>query len=257
MIRLLRKIRNQLFTDGKYSKYILYASGEIVLVMIGILLALLVNNWNEQRKVQIAGNELTAKLYQELLNNLNYNKNALNRFETQIGYIDLVLTQGKKINIDSLLADSNETEMVKAFTFTTYIFAFTEYYAPKLEAFESSLSDGSIKLVKDEYLVYALKLIYNDQQKRISILYDRELASNENIKEYIADNYAELFKDHSNIKEGKWDEETTKLFLEACLDDGALRYRLQQKNAILKSKRAHLQHRIIPAIEKVITTHAE
>ena len=65
--------------------------------MIGILLALQVNNWNEQRKDQVAGNELTARLHQELLTNLNYNKNAFNRFETQIGYIDLVLTQGKKI----------------------------------------------------------------------------------------------------------------------------------------------------------------
>ncbi len=49
MIRLFRKIRHQLLSDYKYSTYILYASGEIVLVMVGILLALQVNNWNEKR----------------------------------------------------------------------------------------------------------------------------------------------------------------------------------------------------------------
>lgn len=57
MIKFFRRIRKQLITEnlptgqaGKFSKYLLYAIGEIVLVMIGILLALQVNNWNEERK---------------------------------------------------------------------------------------------------------------------------------------------------------------------------------------------------------------
>ena len=50
MINFFRKIRKQLADDNKPLKYIRYAIGEIVLVMIGILLALQVNNWNEDRK---------------------------------------------------------------------------------------------------------------------------------------------------------------------------------------------------------------
>lgn len=50
MIKFFRKIRYNLMETGKTSKYLKYAIGEIVLVVIGILIALQVNNWNEQRK---------------------------------------------------------------------------------------------------------------------------------------------------------------------------------------------------------------
>ena len=52
MINFFRKIRKQLADHNKPLKYFRYAFGEIVLVMIGILLALQVNNWNEARKDQ-------------------------------------------------------------------------------------------------------------------------------------------------------------------------------------------------------------
>ena len=49
MIGFFRKIRKQLADDNKPLKYMRYAIGEIVLVVIGILIALSINNWNEQR----------------------------------------------------------------------------------------------------------------------------------------------------------------------------------------------------------------
>ncbi len=50
MIKFLQKIRKNLLSDNSFRKYLLYAFGEIALLMIGILLALQVNNWNEERK---------------------------------------------------------------------------------------------------------------------------------------------------------------------------------------------------------------
>ena len=50
MIKFFRKIRQNLLSENKFSRYLLYAIGEIVLVVIGILLALQINNWNENRK---------------------------------------------------------------------------------------------------------------------------------------------------------------------------------------------------------------
>jgi len=50
MIKFFRKIRQNLLSEGKTSKYFKYAIGEILLVVIGILIALQINNWNEQRK---------------------------------------------------------------------------------------------------------------------------------------------------------------------------------------------------------------
>lgn len=49
MIKFFRRIRQRLLTENKFSKYLFYAVGEIVLVVIGILVALQLNNWNEER----------------------------------------------------------------------------------------------------------------------------------------------------------------------------------------------------------------
>ncbi|RNC92085.1 MAG: hypothetical protein ED555_02965 [Allomuricauda sp.] len=50
MIKFFRKIRQKLLSENKLSKYLLYAIGEIVLVVIGILIALQINTWNERQK---------------------------------------------------------------------------------------------------------------------------------------------------------------------------------------------------------------
>jgi sensor domain CHASE-containing protein len=57
MIKFFRKIRQRLLTENKLSKYLLYAIGEIVLVVIGILIALMLNTQKEQNtnKTQIGG----------------------------------------------------------------------------------------------------------------------------------------------------------------------------------------------------------
>jgi hypothetical protein len=52
MIKFFRHIRQQLLSEGKTEKYLKYAIGEIVLVVIGILIALQINNWNEARKIR-------------------------------------------------------------------------------------------------------------------------------------------------------------------------------------------------------------
>lgn len=59
MLKIFRKVRQKLIFKNKVSAYLVYAIGEIALVMIGILLALQVNNWNEERKVK---NELNSIL---------------------------------------------------------------------------------------------------------------------------------------------------------------------------------------------------
>jgi len=49
MIKFFRKIRQKLLTENKFSKYLIYAIGEIILVVIGILIAVQINNWNTNR----------------------------------------------------------------------------------------------------------------------------------------------------------------------------------------------------------------
>ena len=52
MINFFRKIRQRLLTENKFSKYLIYAIGEIILVVLGILIALQINNWNENQKTK-------------------------------------------------------------------------------------------------------------------------------------------------------------------------------------------------------------
>ncbi|MGB5316110.1 MAG: DUF6090 family protein [Robiginitalea sp.] len=49
MIKFFRKIRQRLLTENNFNRYLVYAIGEIILVVIGILIALQINNWNQNR----------------------------------------------------------------------------------------------------------------------------------------------------------------------------------------------------------------
>ena len=70
MIHFFRRIRKGLLSQNRFSKYMLYAVGEIALVMIGILLALQVNNWNEQRKINNEIERVLTLFEQELETNI-------------------------------------------------------------------------------------------------------------------------------------------------------------------------------------------
>jgi hypothetical protein len=100
MIHFFRKIRQQLFSKGKFSSYLLYALGEIALVMIGILLALQVNNWNSLRLQQ---NEITSK-YERLLTELN---STSARVEQKAQYLDSIIVGRNKRSLE-LLSKKNE-----------------------------------------------------------------------------------------------------------------------------------------------------
>ena len=70
MLKFFRHIRHNLLSENKFSKYLLYAVGEIILVVIGILLALQINNWNQQRIEDKKEIELLIDLKDEFKNNL-------------------------------------------------------------------------------------------------------------------------------------------------------------------------------------------
>ena len=71
MIPFFRRIRKKMADDNKPLKYMRYAIGEIVLVVIGILIALQINNWNELGKEKEKTNLLLEKTQKELLYNIN------------------------------------------------------------------------------------------------------------------------------------------------------------------------------------------
>ena len=70
MIKFFRKIRYNLLSENKTGKYLKYAIGEIILVVIGILIALQINTWNEQRKERAKEQVLLQQLREDYQTNL-------------------------------------------------------------------------------------------------------------------------------------------------------------------------------------------
>ena len=73
MITFFRRFRQRLLSENKFSKYLLYAIGEIILVVIGILIALQINNANEDRKARLQEIKYLKNLQVDILTKLKNN----------------------------------------------------------------------------------------------------------------------------------------------------------------------------------------
>ncbi len=86
MLRFFRKLRQRLLNENKFSRYLFYALGEIMLVVIGILVALQVDNWNEDRKKPHQAAEFRAQLREGILADMLNIRNRMEFFELAISY---------------------------------------------------------------------------------------------------------------------------------------------------------------------------
>ena len=87
MLRLFRQIRQRLFTENKFRKYLLYAVGEIILVVIGILIALQVNNWNKYGQERRSELNFLLRIREDLNVDNAHFKTRIN--DTEIIVLDL------------------------------------------------------------------------------------------------------------------------------------------------------------------------
>ncbi len=81
MIKFFRKIRQNLLIENKTGKYLKYAIGEIILVVIGILIALQINNWNENQKKKKQLDAIYTTIEQNLKTDLNTLKVPIEFYE--------------------------------------------------------------------------------------------------------------------------------------------------------------------------------
>lgn len=90
MIKFFRKIKQQLLSERKFSKYLIYAIGEIVLVVLGILIALQINNWNQKRIDSSKERTYLTNLKKEINENVRYNQySILDRVDDKIEGLEL------------------------------------------------------------------------------------------------------------------------------------------------------------------------
>ena len=160
MIKFFRKIRFDLMEKNKTGKpalpagrYLKYAIGEIVLVVIGILIALQINNWNENRKAE----EKELKLLIELKGDLIETKNDLLTDIAKIPpLLDATNSLYKAVLADQI-SDTNPYKLPKRFVLQTTILF------PKLSAYEAIRSEGitiisNVRLRKEITDFYQLHL---------------------------------------------------------------------------------------------------
>ncbi|WP_052461167.1 DUF6090 family protein [Psychroserpens mesophilus] len=162
MIKFFRKIRQNLLSEGKTGKYLKYAVGEIVLVVIGILIALQINNWNQ--------NSNRNKLELEALINL---KEDFDFNLTELRHIDSVNTR----NIKSCLIILNHTgkRYKEDFIVEKYLSdaAGSPDYAAKNGFLNDLVSSGNLGLIKNN----ALRNLLSSWPTLLDELTLRELAS--------------------------------------------------------------------------------
>jgi len=96
MIKFFRKIRQNLLTENKFSKYLIYAIGEIILVVIGILIALQINNWNEEQKIEKEEISILNNLLENLYSAKEQSKSEILK-ENQLKE-SLLISLGKNSN---------------------------------------------------------------------------------------------------------------------------------------------------------------
>ena len=113
MIKFFRRIRQQLLSEGNTTKYLKYAIGEIILVVIGILIALQINNWNENRKATIKQIEILSMLEESLIDDLDKFEEVANYYARSKMSINTILNHLQK---DLPLNDSLPSHFFKSTT---------------------------------------------------------------------------------------------------------------------------------------------
>ncbi len=157
--------------ENKTGKYFKYAIGEIVLVMIGILLALQVNNWNESRKGSKMGDQFLEGISDDI--------------KKDIILIDIVMDLNRESlsiisSIDSVFHNNPIYEAEK---FPYYfgrpdtlgfvqVFYRPDSFRPTNGTYNSLIADGKTTLIKNKDLFEKIQRIYNEDHQRVDSNYD-------------------------------------------------------------------------------------
>jgi hypothetical protein len=155
MIKLFRHIRQRYISEGKTKKYLLYAIGEIILVVIGILIALQINTWNENRKDKIKEQVYLKNLINELTEDIDSNKQyVLDRYSKKVEVLKKgkAYYQGKYVVVDTI-SFLNDVGYGNVFGNVTWAFNETTY--------NQLVNTGDFKVIKNDSLKTLILNYYN------------------------------------------------------------------------------------------------
>lgn len=137
MLRFFRKIRQSLLESGKMRTYFWYAIGEVLLVMIGILLALQINNWNEYRKDRIIEKKILEEIWIDMAINRRDLENSVQRTEK---HLQEIVELNDHLIKQQPLYDSLAIDLRGASS--------TEQFTPRVTGYESLKAKG-VDMIED------------------------------------------------------------------------------------------------------------
>lgn len=186
MIKFFRKIRQKLLSENKFSKYLIYAIGEIVLVVIGILIALGINNWNSERLLREAAHQNLKVL------KINIDKD-INQLQKSISFMDSIISFADKLNNTF---QGNNTINEKTIFYLLELVIETNFDL-KTNTLEALNQRGEFNAL-DENIQQQITTYYSSLQKVI----EREKISNDFIKmelqPYLIKNYSYALINRAN-----------------------------------------------------------
>ncbi|WCO00449.1 DUF6090 family protein [Psychroserpens ponticola] len=159
MIKFFRHIRKNLLIENKTSKYFKYAIGEIILVVIGILIALQINNWNESRKHAIAEQEFFKSVKDDLTQDLEFINYVQSYSKPKVDAYNLLSSRcsedydSDKSQIDSLMS--------------VYLFSGQRTFYPVSGAFKSSIAGNEINTYKQKKIIQNIIKLYGSNYDRL------------------------------------------------------------------------------------------
>ncbi|MGB5188806.1 hypothetical protein [Robiginitalea sp.] len=167
MVPFLRKIRKSLLGKSSLGHYMLYAIGEILLVVVGILLALQIDNWNEEQHMR----EIEVKTLRDLKVEFTENLTDARRvYEGNMGVYQATirLQQNAKAGVYHM----EETDSLIFYMFDWFD------YTPKPGASNNLINAGNLNLIQNEELRYLLTLWSGvnaelDDDEQLSISYSQ------------------------------------------------------------------------------------
>lgn len=165
MVKLFRNIRMQFLSENRFSKYLFYAIGEIFLVMVGILLALQVNNWNQERGRQSLKGFYKRALMKDLQKDIDQLQTDI---DITLADLENCRTIGEKIT--SMEFDFDSITKIYRQEFRFFIYVDRNFNRNTIEAL---LATGNIDLFEDG--LYEDLMRFNILQKEVVSAIETEL----------------------------------------------------------------------------------
>ena len=139
MLLFFKKIRRGLLSDNRFTKYLLYALGEIILVVIGILIALQINNWNANRLKR----QQEIKSYQDIRQQITDDMNEIIRVKNFNNYFSDHFTRASQI------ISANDRTKTDSLTLMAMMLSQTSDFFRSGNIYETLVNSGNLKLLKN------------------------------------------------------------------------------------------------------------